>query len=579
MQRVPGTTERPTRRRVGARLAPLVRARLGRWVPLALLLLSLGVAAAAVLQGQREARSHRATAARLIRDHGAFAAWSFRQHTAEALRASLREHLEPAVHAQPGRPAGTVTPAQLVALARASAEAPVDPAAGAPLAVRYYYRVPIDGGVPAFAGEVPSADVQRWIAGTLRAHVRRVARPPGEFRGVVGTVGGVERVLLYALAQAPGGARVAYGFELDSAGAAPLLGDLLAREALLPASIGGGRRNTELLTVALRLPGGRVLFASGPDAPGAEASRDRLGPEFGELTAHAAVRPEAAALVGGAPARPQSPLLAGLLLLACGLGVVAVRQLRREGELARLRSDFVSSVSHELRTPLAQVQLFLETLRHGRYRTDAQREWILDNIERETTRLTSLVDNVLHFSRAERGGTGGTREPVALAPYLEALLRDFAPLAASRKVRFATAFEPGLVASLHAESFRQVVLNLLDNAVKYGRAGQTVRVSSAVVSGRIRLAVEDEGPGVDPRERETIWEPFRRGAHAVGSVAVGSGIGLAVVRELVAWHEGRAWVEAAAGGGARFVVELPGWRGLADADAAPATQAALAPTV
>ena len=130
-------------------------------------------------------------------------------------------------------------------------------------------------------------------------------------------------------------------------------------------------------------------------------------------------------------------------------------------------------------------------------------------------------------------------------------------------MRFETALEPGLVAQLHAESFRQVILNLLDNAVKYGRKGQTVRVTTGVADGRIRIAVEDEGPGVDPAERERIWEPFRRGERAVGSVAVGSGIGLSVVREIVGWHEGAAWVEDAPGGGARFVIDLPGWRDLA----------------
>jgi signal transduction histidine kinase len=186
-------------------------------------------------------------------------------------------------------------------------------------------------------------------------------------------------------------------------------------------------------------------------------------------------------------------------------------------------------------------------------------------MERETTRLTGLVDNVLHFSRAERGAALGAREPTPLGPYVDGVLHGFAPLAASRGVRFESAHEPGLVTRLHAEAFRQVILNLLDNAVKYGTKGQTVRVTTVAVDGRIRLTVEDEGPGVTPAERERIWEPFRRGEGAVGSVAVGSGIGLSVVREIAAWHEGHAWVEDARGGGARFIVELPGWRDLATA--------------
>jgi signal transduction histidine kinase len=235
-------------------------------------------------------------------------------------------------------------------------------------------------------------------------------------------------------------------------------------------------------------------------------------------------------------------------------------QMRRDAELARMRSDFVSSVSHELRTPLTQVQLFLETLRLGRHRTDAQREWIFENMQREVTRLTALVDNVLHFSRAERGVGGGAREATRLDQYLQAAIADFAPLASVRGVAIATRFEPGIITQLHRESFRQVILNLLDNAVKYGPKGQTVLVSTDIVDGRIRICVDDEGPGVEPRERETIFEPFRRGAQAVGGVAVGSGIGLSVVRELVEWHDGTVHVESGARGGARFVLALPGWR-------------------
>jgi signal transduction histidine kinase len=171
---------------------------------------------------------------------------------------------------------------------------------------------------------------------------------------------------------------------------------------------------------------------------------------------------------------------------------------------------------------------------------------------------------VLHFSRAERGagggGFGGVREPTAVDEYLQGVIASFAPLAVVRGAIIEARLEPGLVAPLHRESFRQVMLNLLDNAVKYGPKGQTIRVTSEGAGERIRIVVEDQGPGVEPREREAIFEPFRRGERAIGSVAVGSGIGLSVARDLVASHEGRIRAEAAPTGGARFVVELPGWR-------------------
>jgi signal transduction histidine kinase len=334
-----------------------------------------------------------------------------------------------------------------------------------------------------------------------------------------------------------------------------VFGDIFRREPLLPASMGGGRPNAELVLVRVLAPDGRVLFAT-PGEPWEAGMEEPMG--LGGMRVYASIRQDAAEeLILGGRAPSRVPLLVGLLALAVVTGLVALALLRREGELARLRSDFVSSVSHELRTPLAQIRLFLETLRLGRYRTDEQREWILDNIERESFRLAALVDNILHFSRAERGAAVGSREPVALAPYLSALAGDFAPLAGSRKARIETRFEPGLHALLHADSFRQVMLNLLDNAIKYGPAGQTVTLEAAAAGDLVRIAVEDEGPGVDPPERAAIWEPFRRGARALGSASAGSGIGLSVVREIVEWHEGTARVESGAGGGARFVVELP----------------------
>lgn len=530
-----------------------LRSRPARWAPLLLLALGLGVAAAAILQAARASRSHRATAEGLVRDYGAFAVWSFGQHVASGLDDAFRANLEPAAR----DPA--TTPAALLAAGEAGDSSALHgPVYGAP----YYFRVPLDGGAPAFAGRGPGPPGEEWIGRTVRAHARTAYLPGWDYAVAAGTAGGRERILVYTLAGPPGAGRAALGFEFEAERFRPLFRQIVAERSLLPVALTDGRRNTDLLAVQFLSPAGRVLFASEPrERDWTQASADDFHAELGGLRVRATVRPAVAGslVIGGLP-RSRLPFLGGLLLLAAGLGAVAVGQLRREAELARLRSDFVASVSHELRTPLAQLRLFLETLRLGRWSTEQQRDWILDNLDRETTRLTALVDNVLHFSRAERGATGGDRETVCLDEYLEGIVRGFAPLAASRRATLETQLQPGLHAELHAESFRQVVLNLLDNAVKYGPPGQTVRVTAEAADGGVRIAVEDSGPGVPPRERERVWEPFKRGEDAVGSVAVGSGIGLAVVRELVEWHGGVARVEDAPGGGARFVLQLPGWR-------------------
>lgn len=548
-----------------ARRTALSRLFTGRRAPLVLLALSLAVTLAAIVQAQQAARSHRATAERLLGKYGAFAAWSYRQHAAPRLEAAFRAELAPAVAAAEGR---RPLPSAAALAEQASAGAPrtgCDPRCGAP----YYLRLPLAGGALDVAGVDPGPAARRWIADTLRA-AAPLLRATGRDFGMVSTrTGGVPRHVVYTVLTARDGARWAYGFALDTARYRPLFHHVIAEEELLPTTALEGRRGIDILSVKVVSPGGDVLFRAGSEDGWKFAGEDTLGAASGGMVVRAAVRPEAAGMliIGGLP-RSRLPLLLGMLALSVLLAAVAVGQLRREAELARMRSDFVSSVSHELRTPLAQVRLFLETLRLGRWSTEQQREWLLENVDRETTRLTNLVDNVLHFSRGERGAGGGEMEVVALAEYLETVVAGFAPLAAARRVRFETAAPPGLVARMDPDAFRQVLLNLLDNAVKYGPQGQTVRVSAAPAGdGRVSVAVEDEGPGIDPAERAAVWEPFRRGRRTVGGAAAGSGIGLSVVREIVAWHGGTARVEDGVRG-ARIVVELPGWTVAAEPAAA-----------
>jgi signal transduction histidine kinase len=140
---------------------------------------------------------------------------------------------------------------------------------------------------------------------------------------------------------------------------------------------------------------------------------------------------------------------------------------------------------------------------------------------------------------------------------MEGAIDAFAPLARVRRARIETSIERDLVSRVDPRALRQIVLNLLDNAVKYGPVGQTVRVTLAGSADKVIVAVEDKGPGVPKAEREKIWDPYVRLTRAAESAAGGSGIGLSIVRELVRLHGGRAWVEDAPGGGARFVVEFP----------------------
>jgi signal transduction histidine kinase len=291
-----------------------------------------------------------------------------------------------------------------------------------------------------------------------------------------------------------------------------------------------------------------------------------LGPRHADLRLDVALATnEPGELVAGGVPRSRLFALFGLLVLMAGLVAAAVLQIRREHELARLRADLTAGVSHELRTPLAQILLFGETLMLERTRSERERRAAAEVIVRETRRLMHLVENALHFTRADRRLLELTREPINLGELTREILVSFAPLAWTAKVTLREIIDEPAPALIDAAAYRQIVLNLLENAVRYGPSGQTIVVRLERTDIAARLIVEDEGPGVPVADRERIWAPFvrltnnRRGSN-------GTGIGLAVVRDLTARHGGRAWVERGERGGARFLVEVPSGAARTDSD-------------
>jgi len=328
---------------------------------------------------------------------------------------------------------------------------------------------------------------------------------------------------------------------------------ILAQAPLLPSSLA---ETQQFLSVRVASSDGRVLFASSPDWSPYHVER-ALDDDLAGLRLSVALNPSAAErlVIGGLP-RDRLPILVGLMLLTAALVAAGMFQLRREHELARLRADFISGVSHELRTPLAQIRLFGETLLLGRVRSEAERQRSLAIIVQESQRLARLIENILHFSRSERSAVSISAVPTRLDLLLHDILDAFTPLATSKRVTMIRLFDDGLTAPVDAAAIRQIMLNLLDNAVKYGPAGQQLTISARYHEKVARVTVEDQGPGVAPEDAARIWQPYYRvAAHA--QATGGTGIGLAIVRQLVDLHRGRVWVEPRESGGARFVVELP----------------------
>lgn len=536
-------------------------ARLRRTLPLVVLGLALATTAVGAFQAQRAHRSHRETAEALLRDYGTFAAWSFSERATGFLDAAVRSTLHP--------PRGDLLKGDLACLEMALSHARNHEdscGCGKPLGGRFAFHIRLapDAGAATFVGDAPpEAGRPKLVSAVVRDASER--RSPQSFRVVqVPAPGDVPMLLAYVkLEDEEAGEAALFVVEVDRERFEAELRRALEHPDLLPRSLTRGTPNTSLLAVQVLGAGGEPLFASvDGDLPPIHADQP-LAERHAEAVVRAAVLPDAAEqlIIGGLPGN-RTPLLLLLFGLAAGLMVLSVSLLRKETDLARLRSDFVASVSHELRTPVAQIRLFVETLRLGRARTEAEREWAIERIERETLRLGELVDRIVHFGRADRGAVPTDRELMDLRAEVADAATSFEALVRPGKARLALELADGLVAPVHPDSFRQVVLNLLENALKYGPDGQTIRVRAERRDAVARIAVEDQGPGVPLAERDLIWEPFRRGAAAIGSVAAGGGIGLAVVREIVRAHGGRSWVEDAPGGGARFIVELPASRAM-----------------
>jgi signal transduction histidine kinase len=312
-----------------------------------------------------------------------------------------------------------------------------------------------------------------------------------------------------------------------------------------------------LLAVGVRDASGADLLVAA-DVPGAQHRASATIDRLGGIQATVTLRPAATRLLSvSPPSSSRLVLMVGLFVLTALLSLAAMLQLRREAALVRLRTDFTSSVSHELRTPLSQILLFGETLRLGRARTDAERQLAVDTIVEEGRRLMHLVDNLLLFDRATRGAAPLALGPVHVRDVVTSSCDTFAPLAEAARMTLQCDVPEDLWVLGDAAALRHVLLNFLDNAAKYGATPQQVRVAASAAPGVVRLAVEDQGAGVPADSRESVWLPFARLDHDRRSARPGSGIGLSVVRDLVARQHGTCWVEDAPHGGARFVVELP----------------------
>ena len=235
--------------------------------------------------------------------------------------------------------------------------------------------------------------------------------------------------------------------------------------------------------------------------------------------------------------------------------VYAFRDLTVERRVEELQSEFIATISHELRTPMAGVYGAAETLLHREAELSSeQRRQLLEMIATQASRLKQMTEAVLLTSKLERNELPVDRSPVDVVELVHATIEAIRSQLPTSELSVEADASVG-AASGDRDRIQQVLVNLLDNAVKYGGGKVSVRVDSR--NGYVRVAVTDEGPGIPPAEQQRIFEKFYRAEVQQTHGPGGTGLGLYISRELVRRMHGRLDVSSAPGGGATFVVELP----------------------
>lgn len=555
--------------------------------PLAVLLVGVSAVVLTGFEVSRSIRSNRLVAERARYGYGKFALWSYREHLAEKMRGAAREVLGAVNHGQQLHMSPEIPPA-----AELGHYLPYEPACEChrtefgPLPMVFFgttvgsdtvgvgpnfYPDPARGWLADPAGGVPLPPSGRrrlpdaegkWLSGVFSG-VARGSPSPWGYRWVVAQWQGEPRFFATTLMPMVTGDTILYAAEYPALAMDSLFNAVLDDPGLLPVTAESGRdklvgaENRRVLSMQVSTPEGIPVVSWAVP----ERWRDvpaRMPPAYGGFLLQLEIVPAMIdrIVIGGLP-QTRTPVLLSLLTVALGLTAVAGLMLRRELRFAKARSDFVASVSHELRTPLAQVRLALDAMGRRSEKDVTLRVRGMQIIDREVLRLQHLVDDVLQFRRGREVGLAAPRERIDLAAEVAQLMEEFRPLAAGKGTTLHLTATGAAMVMLEPGALRHILINLLENAAKYGAAGQVVQVTTTASDDAVELTVDDGGPGVPEQERERIWEAYERGSAAAARQAGGSGIGLAVVRDVVQRHGGTVAIYTAPGGGARFRINLP----------------------
>ncbi len=238
--------------------------------------------------------------------------------------------------------------------------------------------------------------------------------------------------------------------------------------------------------------------------------------------------------------------------------ILVFHDLTRVKQLEGARQEFVANVSHELRTPLTLIKGCVETLLDGAKDDPAVRDRFLHTIEKHADRLTYLIEDLLTLSQLESGRLALNLRATQLREVGVRVIDSLEARARVKEVTLENRIPADLFAQADGERLEQVLFNLVDNAIKYGRpGGRVVLQGERLADAQARISVQDDGPGIPPEARERVFERFYRLDKARSREQGGTGLGLAIVKHIIQRHGGEVGLESEVGNGSTFFFILP----------------------
>jgi len=248
-----------------------------------------------------------------------------------------------------------------------------------------------------------------------------------------------------------------------------------------------------------------------------------------------------------------------VVLMAAALGLLSLwRYARAQIKLAEKKDDFISAVSHELRTPLTSIRMYSEMLEKNWVKSEDKLSEYYRSMRQESERLSRLIENVLDFSRIQKGRKTYTFSLGDLNECVLDVVEMIRPYATQNGFTVKTELEPELQMVFDKDSVKQIIVNLLDNAIKYAcnATDRTVIVRTKKDTEYVLIEVEDHGPGVPRRQQKKVFEEFYRLGSEATRETTGTGLGLALVKRFAQAHNGFVEILSAKPAGAIFRVGL-----------------------